>query len=75
MVVRPFAAQCIGERAVPPWGRSGAPAAGSSSRPVPIQEFSRDGRGMLGNFPQQLTHLSQVTARLAIDALAVWQGL
>lgn len=34
------------------------------------EEFSRDGRGMLGNFPQLLTHLSQVTARLAIDAMA-----
>ena len=33
------------------------------------EEFSRDGRGMLGNFPQLLTHLSQVTARLAIDAM------
>jgi GH15 family glucan-1,4-alpha-glucosidase len=32
------------------------------------EEVSRDGMGMLGNFPQALTHLSQVTARLALDA-------
>ncbi|MFZ5543266.1 MAG: glycoside hydrolase family 15 protein [Pseudomonadota bacterium] len=31
------------------------------------EEFAHDGSGMLGNFPQLLTHLSQVTARLAID--------
>jgi GH15 family glucan-1,4-alpha-glucosidase len=32
------------------------------------EEFARDGSGMLGNFPQLFTHLSQVTARLAMDA-------
>jgi GH15 family glucan-1,4-alpha-glucosidase len=32
------------------------------------EEFARDGSGMLGNFPQALTHLSQITARLALDA-------
>ena len=31
------------------------------------EEVLRDGTGMLGNFPQALTHLSQVTARLALD--------
>ncbi|HZF81146.1 MAG TPA: glycoside hydrolase family 15 protein, partial [Rubrivivax sp.] len=34
------------------------------------EEFARDGSGMLGNFPQALTHLAQITARLAIDAAA-----
>jgi GH15 family glucan-1,4-alpha-glucosidase len=32
------------------------------------EEVQRDGGGMLGNFPQALTHLSQVAARLALDA-------
>lgn len=32
------------------------------------EEMLHDGSGMLGNFPQALTHLSQVTARLALDA-------
>lgn len=34
------------------------------------EEFAREGGGMLGNFPQALTHLSQVTAKLAMDAAA-----
>lgn len=32
------------------------------------EEVNRDGTGMLGNFPQALTHLSQLGARLALDA-------
>jgi GH15 family glucan-1,4-alpha-glucosidase len=32
------------------------------------EEALRDGSAMLGNFPQALTHLSQVSARLALDA-------
>jgi GH15 family glucan-1,4-alpha-glucosidase len=31
------------------------------------EEVQRDGGGMLGNFPQALTHLSQLVARLALD--------
>jgi GH15 family glucan-1,4-alpha-glucosidase len=34
------------------------------------EEFACDGSGMLGNFPQLLTHLSQIDARLAIDGAA-----
>ena len=34
------------------------------------EEFARDGSGMLGNFPQALTHLSQINARLAMDEAA-----
>ena len=32
------------------------------------EEVLRDGSGMLGNFPQVFTHVSQVTARLALEA-------
>ncbi|MBX3619091.1 MAG: glycoside hydrolase family 15 protein [Rhizobacter sp.] len=33
------------------------------------EECLREGRGMLGNFPQAFTHLSQLSARLALDGM------
>jgi GH15 family glucan-1,4-alpha-glucosidase len=34
------------------------------------EEYDMDGRRMLGNFPQALTHVSQITARLALAKAA-----